>query len=411
MRNKIDMIKGIVTGLNKDLLPSDDPAVFLASSRPDLLDFGVIPTGNIAIDNAIGGGFPRGVPSQLIGQEGTGKTKLLFDCIAHNQKIDAEFTALYVHTEASVFPLKSALESGIILDRLLIVNPFKSGEQTFEIALKFIWDIKERKPIKVSKDRPLVDLMIIDSITSAQPEADVTYITENGMSGVGQPARLAAMTSKFFRYVCGTGALGRTALVIVNQTRVSLGEYNAPKKGTGGEACKYYPKITIQVSKVLDKKEQREKAVTGHKVNFQVTKNNTGRAFPYTSGEYTVIYGVGVDPTEPLIDLAIKRGIILDLGLQKFLIPTINKLDGSVIMPKVDMSKKPVTGDIVRASEGKAGRVILKEFINNNEWLVNIIKSDLTSEIETTTIETTPNKDYEFSLLEEESNNEVENVL
>jgi RecA/RadA recombinase len=121
--DKLAALKKITDKINKEVTkvnPDAPPVAFIAAGHEDLLDFGLIPTGNTAVDEALGGGFPRGTIVQIVGQEGAGKTCVCFDMIAYNQRIAREkgeqFVTIYVHLEARAFPLLPAINAGVDLD-------------------------------------------------------------------------------------------------------------------------------------------------------------------------------------------------------------------------------------------------------------------------------------------------------
>lgn len=317
MSEKRDKLAAIATRLNKEAQKKNpdrtEPVAFLASDRPDLLDLGVIPTGNPTIDRLIGGGFPRGTIGMLVGQDGAGKSRAAMDMIAYNQRRDPEFLALFVHLEARGFPVEAASEAGIDLARLIILNAQQSGERTLDTMVEFLWDWDKMVPVNA------VDLCVIDSIAAAAPEAELRTIREEGFAKEAQVARLAAMTSKVLRDLSGCGALGRACLLLINQVRVDVGGYGAPETIPGGRAIGHYPKISVKLSRpggpgLIKEGDQ----VIGHTVKVKVIKNNSGRGWPQAEGEYKVLYGQGVDTFGPMIDLLIEKGAIRETSSGRF---------------------------------------------------------------------------------------------
>ena len=315
--SKLEQLSKITSRINKEakkVNPDSPDVAFIAAGNEDMLDFGLMPTGNPAIDAALGGGIPRGNIIQWVGDEGTGKTCAAMDMIAYNQKIakekGEEFITIYVHFEASAFPLLPALNAGVDLDSLLIVNALDSAEKTFDILLRYMWDWEKRKP------QNLVDLVVIDSITAAAPEAELKSSEESlANNTIG---RHAAMMSKFMRDFMGPGALGRAVFLLINQYRTNVGGYGDPRVVTGGKSMGYFPKITLAISKpakgVLKRGKGAEEETYGHTVEGKVVKNNTQVGKPHVTFSYPVIYGQGVDPVMPVIDIAIRKGILKQLS-------------------------------------------------------------------------------------------------
>src|ERR671919_501583 len=95
------------------------------------LPIGIIPTGSIALDLALGiGGLPRGRITEIYGPESSGKTTLALHVIAEAQKIGG--VAAYVDAEHAMDPLYAG-RLGVDLEDLLISQP-DTGEQALEIV-------------------------------------------------------------------------------------------------------------------------------------------------------------------------------------------------------------------------------------------------------------------------------------
>jgi recombination protein RecA len=327
MSSKLDIVNRINAKLNNAHArnnPGSEPLVFLAAGNEKLLDFGLIPTGNPAIDQALGGGLPRGTISQLTGEAGVGKSRQCLDTIAYNQKLDPDFLAMFVHLEARAFPLKACLEAGVDLNRLLVVNAQASGEKTFDIMLQYLWDFEKKTPVGA------VDLVIIDSVAAAVPAQELGVTERDGLEAMTVGAQ-ARMMSKTFRILTGTGALGKTHVLIINQIRTDINSYGGGQTNPGGNAVKFYPKVTIHVraprgqyKKVKVKGEGEQ--ITGHTVLGEVVKNNAGYGHPHATFEYVVYYGKGVDMIPILSDAALNYGLVVKKG-GWFAIPSIIVFD------------------------------------------------------------------------------------
>lgn len=313
--DKLAAAQGIATSLNRAALAKNKnakPVAFVAYGNEDRLDLGQVATGNIAVDDPIGGGWARGAVNMIAGQEGAGKTCLCFSTIAYNQKTDPEFLAVYINLESSSFPLQQAINAEVDLKRMIVVPAADNGEAALETMLRFLWDPATKQP------RNLVDLIVIDSVAAMIPQAEVKSIDEKGLdaSTVG---RQAAMFSKALRHLVGANRLGNTCVLFVNQYRKDINSYGSPNTMPGGNAVKYYAKIIVEVTaprskyKKKDVKEsggEKQEIVIGHTVVGKVGKNNSGKGHPHARFEYVVMFGQGIDLTGPLLDAAIKRGVI-----------------------------------------------------------------------------------------------------
>jgi recombination protein RecA len=313
MSARTDQLNKIMDRMNRQAKkenPDGEPVVFVAGGNEHLLDYGLLATGNPAADLALGGGAPRGTIMQVAGQEGTGKTCFAFDMIAHNQKLakatGGEFIPVYIHNESKAFPLTAALRAGVDIDSLYIINVQHSGEATFNKMMQLLWDWDKQQPLN------LVDMVVIDSVAAASPEAELKSAKEDfGNITVG---RHAAMMSKALRILSGSGALGKCLLVLINQQRTGIETWGSTTVSTGGRAMGYYPKISIVVKrpnrgKITQGKGDKEEVV-GHLVTGVVEKNNTQIGKPQAKFEYKVIYGEGVDVVLPVMEAALRLSVI-----------------------------------------------------------------------------------------------------
>src|ERR671918_397428 len=92
---------------------------------------GVIPTGSLALDVALGiGGIPRGRVVEVYGPEGSGKTTVCLHVIAEAQA-KGGITA-FIDAEHALDPTY-ARTLGVNIDELLVSQP-DNGEQALEIA-------------------------------------------------------------------------------------------------------------------------------------------------------------------------------------------------------------------------------------------------------------------------------------
>jgi recombination protein RecA len=163
---------------------------------------GVIPTGSLALDVALGiGGIPRGRIVEVYGPEGSGKTTVCLHVIAEAQA-KGGITA-FIDAEHALDPTY-AHALGVNIDELLVSQP-DSGEQALEIA-----DLLVRSGA--------VDLVVIDSVAALVPRAEIEG--EMGDSHVGLQARLM---SQAMRKLAGSLSRFDTTAIFINQLREKIG--------------------------------------------------------------------------------------------------------------------------------------------------------------------------------------------
>ena len=163
---------------------------------------GVIPTGSIALDIALGiGGLPRGRVVEIYGPESSGKTTVALHAVANAQK--AGGIAAFIDAEHALDP-EYAKKLGVDTDALLVSQP-DTGEQALEIA-----DMLVRSGA--------LDIIVIDSVAALVPRAEIEG--EMGDSHVGLQARLM---SQALRKMTGALANTGTTAIFINQLREKIG--------------------------------------------------------------------------------------------------------------------------------------------------------------------------------------------
>ncbi len=163
---------------------------------------GVIPTGSIALDIALGiGGLPRGRVVEIYGPEASGKTTVALHAVANAQAQGG--IAAFIDAEHALDP-EYAQKLGVDTDALLVSQP-DTGEQALEIA-----DMLVRSGA--------LDVIVIDSVAALVPRAEIEG--EMGDSHVGLQARLMSQALRKM-----TGALSNTGTtaIFINQLREKIG--------------------------------------------------------------------------------------------------------------------------------------------------------------------------------------------
>ena len=248
-----------------------------------------IPSGALTLDQAMGGGFPRGRIIEIYGPESSGKTTVALHAIAEVQK--AGGVAAFIDAEHALDPTYSAA-LGVDIENLLVAQP-DNGESALEIADQLVRSAA-------------VDLIVIDSVAALVPRAEIEG--EMGDVQVGLQARLM---SKALRKIAGNMGRSGCTVIFLNQLRQKIGiSYGNPEVTTGGTALKFYASVRLDIRRIGSIKEGDE--VVGNETRVKVVKNKV--APPFKQTEFQIYYGQGTSRLGEIIDMGVAHDLVEKAG-------------------------------------------------------------------------------------------------
>lgn len=263
----------------------------------DKLTIKYLPTPSSQLNRDLGGGFPRGRLTIVTGESDSGKTSLLLESIAVNQRKDPNFVAGWLESEQSLEKNYVCETFGIDPDRFFFIP------LDIEIGTEKTLDIVEGLIATGS-----VDMFCINSlrclIPSKEREKELTDET------IALQARLNA---KLMRRWIGLFAQHETAFCVVQHLTTNIGVmYGETKVLAGGEAFKYWSAIQLYLSKHSIQAADPIEKGEGLKIGYIVKKNHCtpGAKRQYCKGNYYVRFGEGTDEVAPSINVAIEAGIL-----------------------------------------------------------------------------------------------------
>lgn len=252
-------------------------------------DVKFISAGCLSLDLALGGGYPEGRIIEIFGPESSGKTTLAIHAMVEAQAdgglvgfIDAEHA----------FDKSYAINLGLNCSKVMFSQP-DNGEQ----ALEMVNDMVESKKFK---------LIVVDSVAALTPKAEIEG--DMGDSKMGLQARLM---SQALRKLTAIISKTNTTVIFINQLRMKIGVmFGNPETTTGGEALKFYASQRLDVRKSSQVKDGEE--VNGNLTKVKVIKN---KVFPpFRTASFNIIYGVGIDRYQEIIDFSVSMDIVKKSG-------------------------------------------------------------------------------------------------
>ncbi len=249
----------------------------------------VISTGIASLDEILGGGFPKGRIIEIFGPESSGKTTISLAFAASVQKKGG--VVAFIDAEHSLDP-KHASKLGVDPKKILISQP-DNGEQGLEIV-NYLCEIGG------------VDLIIIDSVASLTPKAEIDG--EIGNQNIGLQAR---MMSKAMRVISTNASKSKTIVIFINQLREKVGViFGNPEVTPGGRSLKFYSTIRLDVR--IKERLKKDGDFFGQIIKFKTIKNKV--TSPYKETFVTLNYDEGFDVEEDYINFLIKNKKLTQKG-------------------------------------------------------------------------------------------------
>lgn len=263
-------------------------AVMVMGDKPHV-PVEMISSGSLKLDEALGGGYPKGRIVEIFGPESSGKTTLALHAIAECQK--AGWTAAFIDAEHALDP-NYAAKLGVDIKKLIISQP-DYGEQALEIidALVHSW---------------AVDIIVLDSVAALTPKAEL-----EGAMGDAHMGLQARLMSQALRKVTAAISKSGCILIALNQLRMKIWVmFGNPETTTGGNSLKFYAsqRVDIRRREAIESGTGDDKKIMGNVCRVKVVKNKI--APPFREAEIEIIYNEGISKIGEILDLAVEKEVI-----------------------------------------------------------------------------------------------------
>ena len=249
----------VLAQLNKKF--GDNVVVKASDIRSDLIPR--ITSGSTTLDYVLGGGFPGNQWNELVGESSHGKTAVALKCIAANQKLNPDYTTVWVAAEQWV--PEYAEMCGVDSSKIIVIET-SIMEEAYQSVIEFA-------------NSKAVDAIVIDSLPALSPMPEMEKNMDEMTVGRG-----ALLTNKFFRVV---GSAMKRSLVederavlglIINQYRMKIGVMHGdPRTTPGGEGKNYafFTRSEIRRDEWIEAGSGNDKKRVGQTIKVRTLKNKT----------------------------------------------------------------------------------------------------------------------------------------
>jgi len=235
----------------------------IKSGKSDDLIISRILTGIKSLDEALGGGFPIGMITELYGIESGGKSTIVAKLIANAQK--QGLVCAYIDAEKALEEVWLK-KLGVNIDTLLH-NQLTDADRVFDVT-------------KMLVQSAGVKLLVVDSIAALTPSSEI----EEDMQKLSM-AKLAKIVNKGLRVINTVNNRQGVAIVFINQLRDSMARFGNPTTTTGGKGMRYFAGIRVNVKRGEWYPNRKDRI--GQEVVCLIDKNKT--AVPYTGARFVLM--------------------------------------------------------------------------------------------------------------------------
>lgn len=299
MSDSIEAARAVAARINKQMKIED---LVVVGADAKALRPGFITTGILALDVALGGGWPTNRWSEVIGTESSGKTAAVLRTIAANQKLDPDWIAVWIAAEE--LDAAWAERLGVDLDRFFLVDT-NVMQDAYDIVIQYL-------------ESKVVDCIVIDSLPALVPIQEDEASMDDTQVSLG-----ARLTAKFFRKARKAGARSivreerPVTGILINQWRDAIGAWAPPgqtaKTTPGGKAKNYSFFTRVEIARTEWKKQGDEKV--GQAIKAIVVKNKAAAPQRQANWDFYFVdceaFDAGeVDEVKDVFNTALALGVI-----------------------------------------------------------------------------------------------------
>lgn len=301
--------------------------------KPNQIYF--IKSGCVLFDCMLGGGWPLGRMSNLVGDKSTGKTLCAIEACANFAR-QYDGGLIYYRESEAAFDESYAAALGLPVDRI------NFGSDGLDTAWETVEDIFEDLEVAYEEcmDTKQPGLYIIDSLDALSSRAELSRKIDEGSYGMEKQKQLGQLFRRQTRKLRDA----HIALLIVSQVREKIGiTFGNKYRRSGGKALDFYASLVVYLShlKRLQKTVGGIKRPTAIRVKAHCEKNKI--AMPFRECEFTLRFGYGIDEMAACVEFLEAAKATKDIeGYDKNFLTRVEKLDDAGYKKQLAVLRKSV---------------------------------------------------------------------
>jgi recombination protein RecA len=304
-------------------------------SEPKPLEF--FSSGCQMLDLALGGGWPLGRISNVVGDKSTGKTGLAIEACANFYRTFPNGKIFYREAEAA-WDDSYSQALGMPKDKVDFGD--EEGNELDFYTVEDLFEDLEKVLKALPDDTPA--LYIIDSLDALSDREELEREIDKGTMG----ARKAKLLSQLFRRLTKRLNKKRTHVMFISQIRDNINSFGFGRKTSrsGGHALDFYCSQIAYLTRIKTLKNTKKgvERATGIKIEANIDKNKVG--LPYREGTFEIKFGWGIDDFKASLDWLeeIKRLDIVGDKKAGEVIKELEKMDETVFAMEVSRIRNQV---------------------------------------------------------------------
>lgn len=261
--------------------------------RPSPLEF--VPTGCTLLDAVLGGGWPLGRVSNVVGDKSTGKTLLAIEASNSFAKTYPTGRIRYAESEAA-FDTDYAASLGMPVERVSLTDnddiEFLTVEDFFKDLTNFVDSLGPDEP----------GLYILDTLDALSDAGELAEKIDDWGKGTYGTAKAKQM-GKLFRMCVRKVKNKRCHLMIISQERDNIGVmFGKRSTRSGGRALDFYASQVLWLAKRGEIKQTISKIerTIGVEIRAKTEKNKI--ALPFRTMDFVIRFNFGIDDLTTSLD-------------------------------------------------------------------------------------------------------------